>query len=160
MNITKERVKKEIVETVVYGILGMLIALSFYWALKFALHTSTPMIAVISYSMVPTFTRGDVLIVRGVPPSEIKEGDIIVFYPPGINYPIVHRVTRAWKEGNRYYYSTRGDANIGTLVVERKIPYEWVEGKVVCIKGKPIVIPRIGYVKIVVMEAITGKRIG
>lgn len=64
---------------------------------------------VISGSMEPTYSVGDLLYVSEVDPTEIKEGDPITFI---LNEELVvatHRVVRVDAENERFY--TKGDAN-------------------------------------------------
>ena len=64
---------------------------------------------VISGSMEPTYSVGDLLYVGEVDPTEIKEGDPITFI---LNEELVvatHRVVRVDAENERFY--TKGDAN-------------------------------------------------
>ena len=64
---------------------------------------------VISGSMEPTYSVGDLLYVQSVDPTEIKEGDPITFI---LNEELVvatHRVVRVDAENERFY--TKGDAN-------------------------------------------------
>ena len=64
---------------------------------------------VISPSMEPKFMVGDLIYVKKVDPSTIKEGDIITFI---VNEDLVvgtHRVVRVDAENQRFY--TKGDAN-------------------------------------------------
>ena len=64
---------------------------------------------VISPSMEPEYMVGDLIYVKAVDTSTIKEGDIITFL---VNEDLVigtHRVVRVDKENQRFY--TKGDAN-------------------------------------------------
>ena len=107
---------KEIIEIVIFLGIAVLLVFSMNWILKAALHTDSPLVVVTSESMEPTYwgsnrpnfggqndIRKDMLVVRGVDPSEIKVGDVIVFYRVLVNdstmidyvrEPIVHRVNR------------------------------------------------------------------
>lgn len=85
-----------------------------------AFNNPSPMRGVVSNSMVPTFRRGDLLIIRGVSSaSDIEENDIIVFNYPKEKQPIVHRVILIENMDNDgLKYITQGDANVyGTEVV-------------------------------------------
>ncbi len=59
---------KELIEI---GI-AVIIALAVWFSLVFLLNTSSPVSAIVSCSMLPAYERGDLIILRGVPPSEIK----------------------------------------------------------------------------------------
>src|SRR5512136_3106844 len=72
--------------TVVYIVLGFLIALAVNEGLKPILATDTPVVAVFSESMLPTLEKGDLVVVRGG--EEIKLGDIVIYDAPTYKYPI------------------------------------------------------------------------
>ncbi len=133
---------KDSTETIVYIVLGIVIALGINFGLGFLLHTSIPIVAVESNSMVPTFQKGDILIIQGVQRGDLKKGDIIVFAGSG-PVPIVHRIIEINQDGT---YQTKGDANSGQLPFEKSIPYESVYGKEI------LIIPYLGWVKIGLIE--------
>lgn len=81
--------------------------------MRFALQTDSPLMVVSSGSMIPTLNVGDIIVVRGVNPTEISVGTIIIFHSPH-NYemPIVHRVIDVVVDGNGdRYFQTKGDNN-------------------------------------------------
>lgn len=55
------------------------------------------------------FNKGDIMLLKGYPPDEIKTGDIIVFQTNRPD-PIIHRVIMIEQEDS-YYYTTKGDHN-------------------------------------------------
>ena len=67
------------------------------------LHVQT----VLSGSMRPTASPGDLAITRGVPTASLRVGDAIVFVPPDGTHPVLHRI--ATREGD--VITTKGDAN-------------------------------------------------
>lgn len=67
------------------------------------------LIAVASDSMVPTFSRGDAVLIEKLNASEIQNGDILVFRRDGLI--VTHRVTSVELRDGTYYFTTRGDAN-------------------------------------------------
>ncbi|WP_456365213.1 signal peptidase I [Thermococcus sp.] len=73
-------------------LISLLIVFGFEYGLKWAMHTSSPLVIVISGSMEPVFYRGDVVLLRGVSPDEVHVGDVIVYNAPMYPYPIIHRV--------------------------------------------------------------------
>ena len=118
---------KDIIEIVLFIAIAVIIVVSFNNILGLALKTDTPLVVVTSESMEPSYwgsnrddhgglndIRKDMLIVKGVDPSEIRTGDVIVF-----NYvnhtendiPIVHRVNRVYynESTGEYWFSTKGD---------------------------------------------------
>ncbi|MFH1294715.1 MAG: signal peptidase I [Candidatus Aenigmatarchaeota archaeon] len=134
---------KEMTSTVIYVIAGVLLAFLINAGMGLALGTDLPIVAVQSNSMVPTFYKGDMLLLSGVGASDIRIGDIIVFSTEERNTPIVHRVIRVNEDGT---LQTKGDANAGQLDFETKITHESIHGKVMYI------IPYVGWVKIGLSE--------
>lgn len=130
------------VGSLVYVILGFVIAYSMNIALGFALSTDTPVVAVVSYSMVPTLDKGDMIIVQG---GEIKAADIIVYDVAGQRYPIIHRVIKVNSDGT---LETKGDNNPSQLWFEHNIKSQQIHGKLV------LRIPILGWVKIGTMQVL------
>jgi len=62
---------------------------------------------VLSGSMRPTVSPGDLAVTEGVPTSSLRVGDVIVFMPPDGSKPVLHRI--ASLEGD--VITTKGDAN-------------------------------------------------
>lgn len=83
--------------------------------------------SVVSQSMTPVYDIGDVLVAKEVEPSEVKENDIISYLGNYSNFAdkvITHRVVGVEKrEDGKYYYRTKGDANIveDPIVVEDQL---------------------------------------
>lgn len=66
---------------------------------------------VVSGSMEPTYSVGDMIYVKPVEPEEIKAGDVITFV---MNENLVvgtHRVTEVEQREEHLYFHTKGDAN-------------------------------------------------
>jgi len=84
----------------------------------------TPLLTVKSGSMEPVLHVGDVIIIEPVNPEDIRVGDVIIFYRPGTDQLIVHRVVRTTSQG----LYTRGDANPG-IDPWSPVPYENVVGR-------------------------------
>nr|NIP67569.1 signal peptidase I [Candidatus Bathyarchaeota archaeon]NIU81803.1 signal peptidase I [Candidatus Bathyarchaeota archaeon]NIV68446.1 signal peptidase I [Candidatus Bathyarchaeota archaeon]NIW34941.1 signal peptidase I [Candidatus Bathyarchaeota archaeon] len=82
-----------------------------YLGFQVALATTTPWVAVASGSMRPALEAGDLVIVKGVPATDIEVGDIIIFDSPrGVR--TIHRVTRIQTLHNgTIQFKTKGDAN-------------------------------------------------
>jgi signal peptidase len=85
-----------------------------YLVVALAFGTTTPIMVVPSTSMAPTLNVGDLIVVRGVDPTTIRPGDVIVFDvpPPYDRYtpsPIVHRVVEVRAEDGRLAFVTKGD---------------------------------------------------
>lgn len=133
----------ELKKNLIHIVLGILLALGINQGLALALSTDMPVVAVESNSMVPTFQRGDILVLQGVPKEELKVGDIIVFSPSSDQIPVVHRIIKINKDGT---FQTMGDANQGQLPFEKSIRYSQIHGKVI------FIIPYLGWIKIALME--------
>ncbi len=125
--------------TIGYVVLGIILAFAANQGLAFALSTDMPMVAVESNSMVPTFNKGDILILRGIPPGELDIGDVIVFSPSEESTPVVHRIIAKNPDGT---FQTRGDANSGQLPFEKSIGASQIHGMSIA------TIPYLGWIKI------------
>jgi signal peptidase I len=62
---------------------------------------------VVSNSMRPTVSAGDVAITQAVPMDSVRVGDVITFYAPASTQPVMHRITSLRGD----VITTRGDAN-------------------------------------------------
>jgi signal peptidase I len=70
--------------------------------------------AIASGSMVPTFYRGELVLIRPVGgPSALAVGEIIAYDAPYLSTlgPVVHRIIKIEHNGSRYAFTTKGDAN-------------------------------------------------
>ena len=98
------------------------------------------------------FSKGDIMVLKGKAPEDVKIGDIIVFWSAKRD-PIIHRVVKKWQDSNAYYFQTKGD-NYKTNPVpiksafldETKVSQEQVVGSAV------LRIPLLGYIKILAVE--------
>lgn len=114
-------------------VLMIVIVFGFWYGSRLVLNTEYPALAVVSTSMLPTLNVGDVIIVQGVPASEINAnysiGDIIVYRQPGtVDYRIVHRAVEKYLKPDGYYFITKGDNNAGT---DQEFHERFLIGKVV-----------------------------
>ncbi|ASJ01497.1 signal peptidase I [Thermococcus gorgonarius] len=73
-------------------LISIIIVAGINYGLKIVMNTDSPLVIVISGSMEPVFYRGDVVLLKGVSPDDIKVGDVIVYNAPMYAYPIIHRV--------------------------------------------------------------------
>jgi len=90
------------------------LAVEAYLIVICALGTWVPVYAIPSQSMAPTLNVGDLVLVRGVDPLEVKEGDIIVFnvpppYDRQVPSPVIHRVVGVEVYEGKPYFKTKGD---------------------------------------------------
>ncbi len=88
------------------------------------------------------FNKGDIIVLKGIEPKNIKIGEVIVF-DAGKSDPIIHRVIRGWKENNVYYFQTKGDNNARSLPgIETRVREDKIIGRAV------FRVPLLGYIKI------------
>jgi signal peptidase I len=76
------------------------------------------------------FNKGDILFMIRASPEKLKVGDIIIF-EAGQKNPIIHRIMKVEKRGDKYFFSTMGDNNNGQLSVEEEISQDQLVGKAV-----------------------------
>jgi signal peptidase I len=93
------------------------------------------------YSFKNGFNTGDIIVLLGKKPKDIDIGDVIVFQATQPD-PIIHRVIAKWEDNGKYYYTTKGDHNPGSIYFETSIEQERVIGKAI------FRIPYLGYIKI------------
>jgi len=140
-----KRIKKTI-SWVVY----LLILVGLIWGIprgmSYTLKTDYPMASITSGSMWPSLKQGDLVFIKGYENKEdIQKGDIIV-YKNYIGFTI-HRVI----DLNDYTVTTKGDANRAS---DSPIEYDDIIGKAVSYNGKPIRIPLLGNISILINKNI------
>lgn len=105
----------------------------------------------IAFPMRNGFNKGDIIVLLGKEPKDIKIGDIIIF-KTGKREPIIHRLVKKYQTGGDYVFSTKGDNNLGQLrsglVDETNIHQSQVIGTAY------FKIPLLGYVKILSINAV------
>src|SRR3989344_7031887 len=57
------------------------------------------------------FNKGDIMILKGVQPKDIKTGDVVVYENNFNKNPIIHRVVEIKSKEGKYYFTTKGDNN-------------------------------------------------
>ena len=98
---------------------------------------------VLSGSMEPAMSPGDVIIVNSVPAAAIERNDVITFGGQEGDTPTTHRVIEVVERDGTTAFRTQGDANEdpdGSLVTPDQL-----QGKVLSPGGYLLVIPLIGY---------------
>eukprot|EP00602_Paraphysomonas_sp_CaronLab_P004965 CAMPEP_0185028094 /NCGR_PEP_ID=MMETSP1103-20130426/13604_1 /TAXON_ID=36769 /ORGANISM="Paraphysomonas bandaiensis, Strain Caron Lab Isolate" /LENGTH=180 /DNA_ID=CAMNT_0027562363 /DNA_START=73 /DNA_END=615 /DNA_ORIENTATION=+ len=93
--------------------LGMIVfsALMIWKGLMFITLSESPVVVVLSGSMMPAFQRGDILFLNNYN-DPIRVGEIVVFKIKDRDIPIVHRVLRVHeKEDGEVEVLTKGDNN-------------------------------------------------
>jgi signal peptidase I len=150
MNTIPKIWQNEYVKTAIMVILIIAVVFGFWYGSQLVLNTQYPALAVASGSMCKvqhmycdgwshpfsqTLHVGDLIIVQGVDPKEIKaaaepDGDIIVFHQPNSgNELIVHRAIKREISDGEIYFTTKGDGNAGPDY--DKVPGDQVVGKVI-----------------------------
>lgn len=95
------------------------------------------------------FDKGDVMIIYGEKPKDIKVGDVVVWRTSVRSEPIIHRVINITYDSNenRYYFHTKGDHNQRSINIvgfdETKISEDSLVGKAI------FRLPKVGYLKLV-----------
>jgi signal peptidase I len=91
------------------------------------------------------FNKGDIMILFGTKPEDIKVGDVIVFN--GYRQePIIHRLVKITESAGDYSFQTKGDHNKQSYSFEQNISEDDYIGRAV------IRIPFLGYVKIIAVD--------
>ncbi|MAG50345.1 signal peptidase I [archaeon] len=103
-----------------------------------------------SWSFSNGFNKGDIMLLYGSKPKNIKLGDVIVFGSPLHSDPIIHRVVNIKEENSKIYFQTKGDHNPDIIVQlgENNINEERYIGKAI------LRIPLLGWIKILFVELI------
>ncbi len=160
MDIIPKIWENEYVKTAIMVILIIGVVFGFWYGSQLVLNTQYPALAVASGSMCKvehmycdgwshpfsqTLHVGDLIIVQGIDPKEIKaapepDGDIIVFHQPNSgNELIVHRaIKKEIRSDDEIYFTTKGDGNAGPDSVP--VSGDQVVGKVI------LRIPWIGHI--------------
>jgi signal peptidase I len=103
-----------------------------------------------AYSFTHGFNKGDIMVLQGLEPQNIKIGDVLVFVDQGSADPIIHRVVVINGDGeNGFVYTTKGDHNVDSGDIDENIQDEAVIGKAI------FRIPFLGWVKIVFISAVS-----
>lgn len=101
------------------------------------------------------FNKGDIMVLQGIEPKNIKSGDVIVFMSREGPEPIIHRVIvittdeSTTNESTEFVYQTKGDHNSDSGDIDMEIAENAVIGKAV------FRIPLLGWIKILFVEFIT-----
>jgi len=99
-----------------------------------------------SDSMAPALRAGDLLAVRRIDPASARPGDIVTFKEPSRpGILLTHRVVSVHRDGDRFQFTTRGDANTGSETwtvqaggtIGRMVVRVPAAGRLVVLLGKP-----------------------
>ena len=86
---------------------------------------------IVTGSMAPEYKVGDVIVVKKEEPSKLKVGDDITYLGNIDNWKdlvITHRIVNIREENNKYYFVTKGTANV---LEDPEISEEAVYGKMI-----------------------------
>ena len=138
----RKRRRKKLIMNALTVVAAFLSVYAIYIGLQFFLATKTPLVAVVGGSMRPALEIGDLVIIQGVPPTSIHQGDIIAFEPPQepdqgnttrIWSPTVYTVHRVVKiqslADGTILFTTKGDDN--DIIDPRPVPDHRVYGHVI-----------------------------
>lgn len=105
----------------------------------------------LKYKFKNGFNMGDIIVLRGAKPEDIKIGDVIVFQSQRPD-PIIHRVIKKWGENGNYFFQTKGDNNPSSIKVagldETRVSEQQVIGRAW------FKVPWLGWVKIIFVKGI------
>jgi signal peptidase len=143
------RVKHFVKETVIPTVVLLAVLVAGYFGLGIAVHNSTPVRLVqidmspwYVTSMYPALIAGDVILIEGVRPEDVRVDDIIIFSRSYSANPIIHRVIQIVQLGDgRRAFRTKGDYNPipdTPLVDEESLLGRWSGLKVQLI-GLPVI---------------------
>lgn len=90
--------------------------------------------------------KGDVILITGVSPENLKIGEILVFASPD-GRAIIHRIVAIKNNNGKYTFSTQGDHNPGQISYEQEISEERIIGK-----AQAKLIPYAGWMKLIFFE--------
>ncbi len=111
---------------------------------------------VVSGSMEPVMYRGDIVVLEQAnilgfhefSPNDVEVGDIVVYNAAWHEGPVIHRVINIAEINGSTVFEIKGDNN------DVSDPY-WVtksqiKSRVLTYNGQPLIIPKIGYISILI----------
>src|SRR3989344_1668234 len=94
------------------------------------------------------FNKGDIMLLRGKEPKDIKRGDVLVYETSLYDNPVIHRVVGVENNSSGMFFTTKGDNNAGPdnrVVTEEQIKRT----------GTAYArIPLLGWIKIIFVETL------
>lgn len=94
------------------------------------------------------FNKGDIMLLRGKEPKDIKTGDVLVYETPQHSNPIIHRVVGIDTDDDGMFFTTKGDNNVGP-------DQNAVREKQITRTGTAYArIPLLGWIKIIFVETL------
>lgn len=98
-----------------------------------------------TFSLRNGFNRGDVIVLKGESPDNIRVGDVIVFQSRK-PYPIIHRVIKKQDYANTILFETKGDHNPYQIQTNQLNETAIYEGDVLGVASMRI--PYVGFIKL------------
>eukprot|EP01006_Ploeotia_vitrea_P041172 TRINITY_DN66490_c3_g12_i1.p2 TRINITY_DN66490_c3_g12~~TRINITY_DN66490_c3_g12_i1.p2 ORF type:complete len:197 (-),score=94.89 TRINITY_DN66490_c3_g12_i1:73-615(-) len=126
-------------------------AIMIWKGLIVASRSESPVVVVLSGSMEPGFSRGDILFLwRGEEPFSV--GEVVVFKVKGRDIPIVHRILEVHRdEHGKAKLLTKGDNNIVNDRGLYNVGQMWLEEEDVLGRAR-LFLPHVGMVTIVLTD--------
>lgn len=123
------------------------------------------MFRVMTGSMEPTIETDSLIVVKQTDASELSAGDVISFYSrdPSLNGAVnTHRIVSVERDGEHFYFTTRGDANNAddlfvtteSELIGRVVYSSHILGKLVRLISNPLVFIPIVILPLCVMLAV------
>jgi signal peptidase I len=131
-------------EEIYFVLVAVLLAYGTISAAGNSLDTENPVVTVVSCSMYPHYSTGDIVFVSGKEYNEISTGDVLVFSSEAMNIPIIHRVI----DKSNGTLGTRGDNAVGQNpgIGEKNISMNRIHGTAA------FSIPKVGLVKLATFD--------
>ena len=125
-------------------IFAFIVAFIFYQGLSFGMGTPTPIVSVVSDSMLPILHRGDLVLVGNG--NDLRVNDIGIYQRTDSQFTIIHRIVEIQEDGyifkgdnNPCVDTVPGNCNGDTLVVRQS----QISGKVL------FSVPLLGYPRLI-----------
>lgn len=99
----------------------------------------------LSFDFKNGFNTGDIIVLVGKKPKDLKVGEVIVFQATRPD-PIIHRIIQINEHNGVFFFTTKGDHNPSVHSFEKNIPENKVIGKAL------FKVPYLGYIKIWFVE--------
>ncbi|MCJ7610163.1 signal peptidase I [Candidatus Bathyarchaeota archaeon] len=130
-------------------VIVLLAAFALVNSLPFVLNVEHPIVVVDGISMQPTNHEGDLLLLKKIPKTDIKVGDVVVYRRSTSSLLIVHRVIAERWRNDELYFTTKGDNNVSNPFPDAEIQASYVKG--VVSYHVPASLGRVIYISIVTL---------
>lgn len=119
--------------------------------LSLVTNSHSPIVVVLSGSMLPAFDRGDILLLWNRD-LKAKVGDIVVYEIENKNIPIVHRVLREHHGPEKQLLLTKGDNNFQDDLPLYAKNQAYLDRKADLVGTAKFFFPKLGYITILLTE--------